>query len=349
PCQNPLNYNFDIKDIDLISDIEFNNVHFSYPSRLDIKILNSLSFSIKRGETLALLGSSGCGKSTIVQLLLRFYEPLSGEIRIDGRLIHDYNLQWLRQNIGVVNQEPILFGTTILENIRYGNDDSTIDDIIDAAKTANAHDFIIKFPNRYQTLVGEHGAQLSGGQKQRICIARALVNNPKIVIFDEASSALDSQNEKIVHDALAEACKGRTTIIIAHRLSTIRNANKICIIDNGCIIEQGDHETLMMNKDGKYYSIVKLQESENINKDISNEEQELDGEVIVHDRRRSSNSSITDKTAPEQKKTSSNSVTKTMLKLNSQEWPYILIGCFACLCNGTVQPVYALLISKLLK
>ncbi|CAF1232925.1 unnamed protein product [Didymodactylos carnosus] len=248
--QNSPKSNLDIKDIDLIGDIEFDNVHFSYPSRFDVKVLNGLSFRIKSGETLALLGSSGCGR--------------------------------------------VLFGTTILENIRYGNDDSTIDEIVEAAKKANAHDFIMELPDKYETLVGERGAQLSGGQKQRVCIARALVNNPKILIFDEASSALDIRNEKIVQDALAEVCKGRTTIIIAHRLSTIRNANKICVIDNGRVIEQGDHETLMMNKYGKYYSLQQLQQLENINKDINTEEQELDDEVIVDDRHKTSTSDAID-------------------------------------------------------
>ncbi|CAF1172717.1 unnamed protein product, partial [Didymodactylos carnosus] len=244
-------------------DIEFENVHFSYPTRTDVTVLNGLSFFAKQGETVALCGASGCGKSTCVQLLLRFYDPILGNIKINGRSIDQYNLMELRQSIGVVNQEPALFGATIYENIAYGKNDNnvTMKEIEEAAKKANAHYFIMKLPDKYQTFVGENGLQLSGGEKQRICIARALIKNPKILLLDEPTSALDNESEKIVQKALDDACKDRTTIVIAHRLSTIRHANKIYVLEHGRLIEEGTHETLMLNEQGKYYEMAQMQQS----------------------------------------------------------------------------------------
>lgn len=207
------------KPIDFIANIEFNNVSFTYPSREQVQVLNNICFKIKSGSTVALVGSSGCGKSTCIQLLERFYDPIEGSILIDNKKITDLNLSWLRNQLGVVNQEPILFGTSIIENIKYGKQDATEAEIITAAKKANAHDFIMELPQRYETLVGNRGSQLSGGQKQRIAIARALVRNPKILLLDEATSALDNESEAIVQAALDKARMGRTTIIVAHRLS----------------------------------------------------------------------------------------------------------------------------------
>ncbi|CAF3362443.1 unnamed protein product, partial [Rotaria sp. Silwood2] len=241
---------------DLIGEIHFSNVYFSYPSRPDAPILNNLSFNIKSGQTVALVGSSGSGKSTCIQLLQRFYDSQLGSILIDGKQINEYNLKWLRKHIGVVNQEPILFHTTIRENILLGSDSATNEEIYEAAKMANAHDFIMTLPNKYETLVGERGAALSGGQKQRIAIARALLRDPKILLLDEATSALDYESEKIVQKALDQVAQGRTTLIIAHRLSTVRNADKIIVMQQGEIVEEGDHDSLMKAQ-GIYFDLIK--------------------------------------------------------------------------------------------
>ncbi|CAG9824400.1 unnamed protein product [Phaedon cochleariae] len=239
-------------------NIKFSNVNFHYPSRPDVPILQDLNLDIKAGETVALVGSSGCGKSTVIQLIQRFYDPTSGEVTIDKENIKNLDLTWMRKNIGVVGQEPILFGTTIMENIKYGNLDATEEDIIAAARKANAHTFIKMLPNGYNTLVGERGAQLSGGQKQRIAIARALVRNPSILLLDEATSALDNASEAKVQAALDSASMGCTTVIVAHRLSTIQGANKIIVFSKGAVTELGTHDELMaLKKD--YYNLVMAQ------------------------------------------------------------------------------------------
>uniref|UniRef100_A0A8C3IEG4 ABC-type xenobiotic transporter n=1 Tax=Chrysemys picta bellii TaxID=8478 RepID=A0A8C3IEG4_CHRPI len=238
--------------------LEFNNVQFSYPSRPDVQVLKGLTLKIDCGQTVALVGSSGCGKSTMVQLLQRFYDPQEGVITVDGHDIKSLNLRHYREFIGVVSQEPVLFGTTIRNNIRYGREDVTDEEIENAAKEANAYDFIMEFPDKFNTLVGERGAQMSGGQKQRIAIARALVRNPKILLLDEATSALDTESESVVQAALEKASKGRTTLVIAHRLSTIRTANVIVAIADGAVAEVGTHSELM-EKRGLYYSLAAAQ------------------------------------------------------------------------------------------
>ncbi|CAF3683937.1 unnamed protein product [Rotaria sordida] len=248
-------------------NIGFDNVNFMYPSRNDVPVLRNLSLIARAGQTTALVGSSGCGKSTCISLFLRYYEPSSGRITIDGRPITDYNIQHLRQNIGVVSQEPILFGMSIYENIRFGKLNASQAEIEQAAREANAHNFIMQLPDKYETLVGERGIQLSGGEKQRIALARALVKQPTFLLLDEATSALDNASEKIVQEALDRACKGRTTIVIAHRLTTIQNAHQIYVLDNGSVIEQGTHETLMAKKDGKYQAMVKCQQMEKVDDD----------------------------------------------------------------------------------
>ncbi|KAM4688620.1 ATP-dependent translocase ABCB1-like [Discoglossus pictus] len=268
----------------LLGQIEFKNIHFAYPTRPDVKILNGLNLKVDAGKTIALVGMSGCGKSTTIQLLQRFYDPLNGEITLDGHDLRTLNVKWLRENIGVVSQEPVLFGTTISENIRYGREDVTDREIQQAAKEANAFDFISKLPDAINTSVGERGAQLSGGQKQRIAIARALVRNPKILLLDEATSALDTQSEAIVQAALDKARTGRTTIVIAHRLSTIRTADVIAGFQDGVVVEQGSHSDLM-SKRGVYYSLVMLQ---NCDQDSNEKENgcpfnEAAEEDFVHD------------------------------------------------------------------
>ncbi|XP_027534459.1 bile salt export pump isoform X6 [Neopelma chrysocephalum] len=239
-------------------EIEFHNVTFHYPSRPDIKILDNLNMVIKAGETTAFVGASGAGKSTTMQLIQRFYDPTEGMVTLDGHDIRSLNIQWLRSQIGIVEQEPVLFATTIAENIRYGRDEATMDDIIKAAKQANAYNFIMDLPQKFDTHVGEGGSQMSGGQKQRIAIARALVRNPKILLLDMATSALDNESEAIVQEALHKARLGRTAISIAHRLSTVRAADVIVGFEHGRAVERGTHEELLKRK-GVYFMLVTLQ------------------------------------------------------------------------------------------
>ncbi|XP_054064456.1 bile salt export pump isoform X1 [Rissa tridactyla] len=239
-------------------EIEFHNVTFHYPSRPDVKILDNLNMVIKAGETTAFVGASGAGKSTTVQLIQRFYDPTDGMITLDGHDIRSLNIEWLRSQIGIVEQEPVLFATTIAENIRYGRDEATMEDIIEAAKQANAYNFIMDLPQQFDTHVGEGGSQMSGGQKQRIAIARALVRNPKILLLDMATSALDNESEAIVQEALHKARLGRTAISIAHRLSTIKAADSIVAFEHGRAVERGTHEELLKTK-GVYFMLVTLQ------------------------------------------------------------------------------------------
>lgn len=236
--------------------IKFENVTFKYPARSHVPVLKGISFTVEPGQTVALVGPSGCGKSTCLQLLQRLYDPLSGNVQLDDIKITELNTAWLRSKIGVVGQEPVLFATTITENIRYGKPSATQEEIEQAAKLANCHLFIKNLPKGYDTMVGERGAQLSGGQKQRIAIARALIRNPPILLLDEATSALDPTSERRVQDALEEASKGRTTLVVSHRLSSITSADKIVFIQNGVVLEEGTHEQLM-EKRGQYYSLVK--------------------------------------------------------------------------------------------
>ncbi|MBP4139218.1 MULTISPECIES: ABC transporter ATP-binding protein [Flavobacterium] len=240
-------------------NVTFKNVAFSYPSRKEIEVLKDVNFSADFGQKIALVGPSGAGKSTISSLLLRFYDITSGEILVDGKSIYDYDLENLRGNMSIVPQDVILFGGTIRENIAYGKPDATDEEIFLAAKQANALNFVEGFPEKFETLVGERGVKLSGGQRQRIAIARALLKNPSILILDEATSSLDSESEKLVQEALEVLMEGRTSIIIAHRLSTIRKADKILVLDNGKITEEGTHQELMNLENGIYKNLSNLQ------------------------------------------------------------------------------------------
>jgi ABC-type multidrug transport system fused ATPase/permease subunit len=244
---------------DLVGNIEFKEIAFSYPNRAKNEVIKSISLKINQGEKIAFVGQSGAGKSTLVSLLLRFYEVTKGEISINNVNINEYNLTNLRENIAIVPQEMMLFGGTIKENILYGKPNSTDVDVEEAAKKANAHDFISSFPEGYKTLVGERGIQLSGGQKQRIAIARAVLRNPKILILDEATSSLDSESESLVQEALEKLMIGRTSIIIAHRLSTIKNVDTIYVIENGKISETGSYNNLVSKDSGIFKRLVELQ------------------------------------------------------------------------------------------
>jgi ABC-type multidrug transport system fused ATPase/permease subunit len=243
----------------LKGEVEFSGVAFSYPTRKDYTVLQDVSFSVTQGQTIALVGHSGSGKSTMAGMLMRFYNPDSGTITIDGKNVSDYDLTALRENMAIVPQDVLLFGGTIAENIAYGRPGASMEEIVAAARQANALTFIESFPDKFETKVGDRGIQLSGGQRQRIAIARAVLKDPSILILDEATSSLDSESERVVQEALDKLMVGRTSFVIAHRLSTIRNADKIVVLEKGVVAEAGTHEELMQIKDGVYRSLNNLQ------------------------------------------------------------------------------------------
>lgn len=246
----------------LIGRVDFMNVSFSYPTRPGQQILKKLNLTLPPCKTVAIVGESGGGKSTVASLLERFYDPTSGVVMLDGLDIRTLDLSWLRgQVVGFINQEPVLFGSSIMENIRFGKPEATDAEVINAAKQANAHGFVTTFPDGYNTVVGERGVTLSGGQKQRIAIARALIKNPTILVLDEATSALDAESERVVQEALDRATRGRTVLIIAHRLSTIQGADLICVMSNGRIVEAGTHVELL-GKRGLYADLIRRQRAE---------------------------------------------------------------------------------------
>ncbi|TNE86882.1 MAG: ATP-binding cassette domain-containing protein [Deltaproteobacteria bacterium] len=238
--------------------VRFSGVSFSYPARPDVKVLDGVELDIQPGEVVALVGPSGSGKSTIAALLSRFYDPDEGQVVVDGHPLTSLQPRGLREHVGLVAQEPILFATSIAENIRYGRPSASLEDVEAAARAANAHDFVSAFPEGYQTLVGERGVRLSGGQKQRIAIARALLKDPGILVLDEATSALDAESEHLVQEALDRLMEGRTTLVIAHRLSTVRDADRVVVLDGGRVAEIGSHDELVI-ADGLYKRLVERQ------------------------------------------------------------------------------------------
>ncbi|KAL5863141.1 hypothetical protein ACOSQ3_000655 [Xanthoceras sorbifolium] len=246
---------------DIKGDIELRDVYFSYPARPDEQIFNGFSIYISSGTTVALVGQSGSGKSTVISLIERFYDPQAGEVLIDGTNLKEFQLKWIREKIGLVSQEPVLFASSIKDNIAYGKDGATTEEIRAAAELANAAKFIDKLPQGLDTMVGEHGTQMSGGQKQRIAIARAILKDPRILLLDEATSALDSESERVVQEALDRIMVNRTTVIVAHRLSTVRNADMIAVIHRGKMVEKGSHSELLQDPDGAYSQLIRLQET----------------------------------------------------------------------------------------
>uniref|UniRef100_A0A674N4Y6 Bile salt export pump n=1 Tax=Takifugu rubripes TaxID=31033 RepID=A0A674N4Y6_TAKRU len=335
-------------------DIEFHNVTFNYPSRPEVKILDQLSVAVKSGETTAFVGSSGAGKSTSVQLIQRFYDPQEGMVTLDGHDIRGLNIQWLRSLIGIVEQEPVLFATTIAENIRYGRPGVSTEDIISAAKEANAYKFIMDLPQKFDTLVGEGGGQMSGGQKQRIAIARALVRNPRILLLDMATSALDNESEAIVQEALDKVRMGRTTISIAHRLSTIKNADVIVGFEHGRAVERGKHNELLERK-GVYFTLVTLQsQGDKALNEKARQTFQMFCRASIRQRSRSQLSNLMPGSAvpvtsqEEEEELMESAPVARILKYNSPEWPYMLFGSFGAAINGGVNPVYSLLFSQIL-
>jgi len=343
----------------VLGEVEFRNVEFAYPSRPETPVFQSFNLKIPSGLTVALVGGSGSGKSTVIALLQRFYDPQEGEICVDGVAIDKLQLKWLRSQMGLVSQEPALFDTSIKENILFGKEDADMEEIIAAAKASNAHNFISQLPQGYDTQVGERGVQMSGGQKQRIAIARAIIKAPRILLLDEATSALDSESERVVQEALDNAAVGRTTIIIAHRLSTIRNANVIAVVQNGEVMETGSHDELIHDENGLYASLVRLQQTENRREEIpsngastSSNNQKMDSNNNSS-RRLSTLSRSSSTNSPGQSKRVENSSAvradqvfpvpsfRRLLAMNLPEWRQAIMGCLGAVLFGAVQPLYA--------
>ncbi|XWS40814.1 hypothetical protein CRYUN_Cryun17cG0027800 [Craigia yunnanensis] len=346
----------------VLGEVEFKEVEFAYPSRPESIIFKDFCLKIPAGKTVALVGSSGSGKSTVISLLQRFYDPLGGDILLDGVSINKLQLKWLRSQMGLVSQEPTLFATTIKENILFGKEDAGMEEVIEAATASNAHNFISQLPQGYDTQVGERGVQMSGGQKQRIAIARAMIKAPKILLLDEATSALDSESESIVQEALDKASVGRTTIIIAHRLSTIRHADLIAVVQDGQVIETGSHDELMVNGKGFYPMLVQLQQTEQElveekgEKDLSTKSSAYITNIDINNasshrlslasRTNSANSvapnqaSLAGENNVEDQKLSAPSF-RRLLALNLPEWKQATLGCLGALLFGAVQPLSA--------
>ncbi|KAG7391669.1 Antigen peptide transporter 2 [Phytophthora boehmeriae] len=338
--------------------IRINDVSFAYSSRPDVQVCRNYSLSIQAGETVALVGPSGSGKSTIVSLLERFYDPLSGSVSIDGEDVRGLNVKWLRQQIGLVGQEPVLFPTTIMENIRHGAPSASDDQVMKAAKLANAYTFIKSLPQGFNTTVGERGGQLSGGQKQRIAIARAIVKNPPILLLDEATSALDTESEHIVQESLDRllATSKRTAIVIAHRLSTIRNASRIAVHNEGAIVEIGSHDELMQIPNGHYRRLVKSQRSlpqsedgDSASSDLADlgtatESTSVPGQVprII-----SNQSSMADEESSNSEAEDSTSPSSRLWKMASPEWTFLAAGGLGAILNSAVFPAWGVMMAKI--
>ncbi|XP_031395094.1 ABC transporter B family member 11-like isoform X2 [Punica granatum] len=369
---------------DIRGDIELRDVYFSYPARPNEQIFNGFSLSILSGATAALVGQSGSGKSTVISLIERFYDPQGGEVLIDGINLREFQLKWIRSKIGLVSQEPVLFSCSIRDNIAYGKEGATPEEIRTAAELANASKFIDKLPQGLDTMVGDHGTQLSGGQKQRIAIARAILKDPRILLLDEATSALDAESERIVQEALDRIMVNRTTVIVAHRLSTVKNADMIAVIHRGKMVEKGSHLELLKDPEGAYSQLIRLQEVNKVSEqstDVGNKSEitEFNREFsrsqrmsMVHSTSRGSsigNSSrhsfsisfgmptglnIPDNTGPESpvaqgtEKSPKVSI-RRLAYLNKPEIPVLFFGLIAAVINGVIFPIFGILISHAIK
>ncbi|GMP33970.1 hypothetical protein CsSME_00007054 [Camellia sinensis var. sinensis] len=333
---------------DAKGELEFKDIDFVYPSRPESKVLQNFNLKVDACQTVGLVGGSGSGKSTVINLLERFYDPLEGEILLDGISIKTLQLKWLRSQMGLVNQEPILFATSIKENILFGKEEASEEEIVQAAKAANAHNFITQLPNRYDTQVGQLGIKMSGGQKQRISIARALLRNPKILLLDEATSSLDSQSEKGVQDALNQASIGRTTIVIAHRLSTLRDADLIAVIQSGQVVECGSHDQLVQNIHGPYSAMVQLQRAFMNDKTVSPSEAIESNKSSGRDRDVDAAETKNISTTPSNYGSKMDQETKEQygpylwhfIQITGSQWKSTLLGCIGALCTGLIQPMH---------
>lgn len=355
--------NLEGKIIEKVSgEIEFKHVEFAYPSRPKNFIFRDFCLTIPAGKSVALVGGSGSGKSTVISLLQRYYDPLNGEILLDGVPIDKLQLKWLRSQMGLVSQEPTLFATTIKENILFGKEDATMEEVVEAAKASNAHNFISQMPQGYDTQVGERGIQMSGGQKQRIAIARAIIKSPRIFLLDEATSALDLESERIVQEALEKVAVGRTTIIVAHRLSTIQNAYVIAVVQNGQVMETGSHQELIRHEEGIYSSLVHLQQTES-------EKTQDEGQVtttrspyspkidFTSDPTASIFSSAdiaestqesTEKGNTREGQTSRTTLLQRLLAFSCPEWKQVAMACVSAVLCGAIQPVFAFLMGSMI-
>ncbi|CAN1238819.1 ABC transporter B family member 15 [Linum grandiflorum] len=312
-------------------EVEFRKVQFAYPSRPESIILEDFELKVESGTTVALVGGSGSGKSTVIALLQRFYDPTGGEILVDGVGIDKLQVKWMRSQMGLVSQEPALFATSIKENILFGKEDASVEEVVEAAKAANAHTFISQLPQGYDTQVGERAVQMSGGQKQRIAIARAVIKAPMILLLDEATSALDSESERVVQAALDKAAVGRTTIIIAHRLSTVCNADLIAVVQNGHVAELGSHHDLIQNPDGIYTSLVHLQQTDQQESSSANSVAEMN--LMVEEQHEIS------LPVPSFRR---------LLALNLPEWKQGMMGCAGAILFGGIQPTYSFTLGSML-
>ena len=348
--------------------IEFKNISFHYPSRDDVPILSDFSLDVKAGQTVALVGSSGSGKSTIVKLVERFYNPVKGSISLDGHELKSLNVKWLREQIGFVSQEPTLFDVSIRENILYGlKEDPSVypkeklDSMVEeAAKMANAFDFVKKLPNGFDTHVGEAGSMLSGGQKQRICIARAIIKNPSILLLDEATSALDTTSERLVQAALENVSKNRTTLVIAHRLSTIKNADRIIVMRTGTIVEAGTHQELIANN-GLYNELVEAQRLNSVEataeepKEVVTERKESVKVEVKKTGDEPSQGTPAAAGGPKELTDAEKELVKKKFKLsrvmmiNKPEFGFFVLGSLGAAINGVVMPLFSIIFSNMLK
>jgi ATP-binding cassette subfamily B (MDR/TAP) protein 1 len=368
---------------DIKGDIELKDVYFTYPARPDEQIFRGFSLFISSGTTVALVGQSGSGKSTVVSLIERFYDPQAGDVLIDGINLKEFQLKWIRSKIGLVSQEPVLFTASIKDNIAYGKEDATTEEIKAAAELANASKFVDKLPQGLDTMVGEHGTQLSGGQKQRIAVARAILKDPRILLLDEATSALDAESERVVQEALDRIMVNRTTVVVAHRLSTVRNADMIAVIHQGKIVEKGSHTELLKDPEGAYSQLIRLQEEKKSDENAAEEQKMSSIESFKQSSLRKSslgrslskggssrgNSSrhsfnmfgfpagidgnvVQDQEEDDttQPKTEPKKVSIFRIAaLNKPEIPVLILGSISAAANGVILPIFGILISSVIK